>query len=414
MNQQSLSQNYSRVVNLLIFIFPIVIISMQVAGDIVLFVLAMMGIYIAISRRLSPFAIKEIEVFSYLTFGYFIAICLSVVFSGQVAELAHYIPRDFYFLFAPFIALSLYKADINLNYLLNGLKITLLLLGVISYIGHLEGIYRPSGVINPAIYANIAVSMFIIVFIFLPYSSLKNKIFSILSLLSGLIVIVAAGTRGAWLTLIFLFVVYLFFLYKQKTRSSRVVLISVALMILGIFLYGSMNEHVKYRLSVAYDQITYYHSSESKVYNPITARLTMYEAAIDNIEDVPFFGHGLRTSNITLFKNNTKPLSTILARFNHLHNGFLTSYYNGGIVSLSALLLLLFLPLRIFMQANSQNRENPIFIAGALIPLGFLGHGMFNILLGDTYMNGSYIFFLALFLLLTNKSNKTRNFRVLS
>ena len=66
------------------------------------------------------------------------------------------------------------------------------------------------------------------------------------------------------------------------------------------------------------------------------------------------------------------------------------------------------------MQANSQNRENPIFIAGALIPLGFLGHGMFNILLGDTYMNGSYIFFLALFLLLTNKSNKTRNFRVLS
>ena len=123
MIKQSLHQNYSRVVNILIFIFPIVVISLQVVGDIVLVILAMMGIFIAISQKLSPFKIKEIKVFSYLGTGYFIAICLSVIFSGQPLELAHFIPRDFYFLFAPFIALSLYKADINLNYLLNGLKI---------------------------------------------------------------------------------------------------------------------------------------------------------------------------------------------------------------------------------------------------------------------------------------------------
>ena len=122
MIDQSLGSNYSRVVNVLIFIFPIVIISLQVAGDIVLFILAMMGIYIAISKKLSPFIIKEIQVFSYLTIGYFAAVCLSVLFSGQVTELAHYIPRDFYFLFAPFIALAFYKAEINLNYLLTGIK----------------------------------------------------------------------------------------------------------------------------------------------------------------------------------------------------------------------------------------------------------------------------------------------------
>ena len=131
MIEQSLGKNYSRLVNVLIFIFPIVINTLQVAGDIVLFVLAMLGIFTAISQKLSPFTIKETKVFSYLTIGYFTAVCLSVLFSGQMAELAHYIPRDFHFLFAPFIALALYKAEINRNYLIVGAKISLLVMGMI-------------------------------------------------------------------------------------------------------------------------------------------------------------------------------------------------------------------------------------------------------------------------------------------
>ena len=66
MTEQSFGERYSKCVNVLIFIFPIVINSVKVAGDIVLFVLAMMGIFIAISQKLSPFIIKEIKVF-YLT-----------------------------------------------------------------------------------------------------------------------------------------------------------------------------------------------------------------------------------------------------------------------------------------------------------------------------------------------------------
>ena len=79
MIEQPLGQKYSQFVNILILIFPIVINTLQVAGDIVLFILAMMGVFVAISQKLSPFAIKEIKVFSYLTIGYFTAVCLSFV-----------------------------------------------------------------------------------------------------------------------------------------------------------------------------------------------------------------------------------------------------------------------------------------------------------------------------------------------
>ena len=80
MIERSTRKIYSQVVNVLIFIFPILINSLQVAGDLVLFILAMMGIFIAISQKLSPFLIKEIKVFSYLTIGYFTAVFISVQF----------------------------------------------------------------------------------------------------------------------------------------------------------------------------------------------------------------------------------------------------------------------------------------------------------------------------------------------
>ncbi len=117
-----------------------------------------------------------------------------------------------------------------------------------------------------------------------------------------------------------------------------------------------------------------------------------------------FLVHGYRTSNVVLFQNDSSRTSKEIVNFNHLHNAYLTNYYNGGVVLLGALLLLLFVPLKIFIRANSQNRENNVFISGVFLTLGYASFGMVNILLGDTYMNGFYVFFLAIFLLLTNKS----------
>ena len=166
-----------------------------------------------------------------------------------------------------------------------------------------------------------------------------------------------------------------------------------------------INTHVKERVYSVYE-VTSSLILDEKTPSSSEMRYAMYRKAIKNIEEVPFFGYGLRTSNNSLFQNDSSSLGIVLARYNHLHNAYLTNYYNGGILLLVALLLLLFLPLRIFLKARSQNHENPVFIAGALLTLGYASFGMVNILFGDTYMNGFYVFFLAIFLLLTNKSIK--------
>jgi len=406
--EQPIGKVYSQVVNVLIFIFPTVVISLQVVGDIVLVILAIMGIYVAISKKLSPFTIIEIKVFSYLTFGYFIVICLSVLFSGQVAELAHYIPRDFYFLFAPFIALALFKAEININYLMISIKVALLILGLIVIEELVSGslmAHRPSGVMNPIIFGNLSVSLFFTALVFSRHEDFKYRILTVLSLLAGLLAIVASGSRGAWLSFFILLIFYLYFLSKQTTVIQKKFKFFIVLIISFIVFFGGTNQYVKDRAYSVYQMFSSL-IIEHKVPNSSGLRFAMYSKAINNIEEVPFFGYGLRTSNTSLFNNKSSVLERRLARFNHLHNAYLTNYYNGGILLLVALLLLLFLPLRIFLNANSQNRENPVFISGALLAVGYASFGMVNILLGDTYMNGFYTFFLAIFMLLHAQSVK--------
>jgi len=403
--EQSLGESYSRFVNVLIFIFPILINSVKVGGDIVLFILAVMGIFIAISQKLSPFNIKEIKVFSYLTAGYFIALCLTVLFSVKGLEQAHFLSRDLYFLFAPFIALAFYKAEINFSYLLAGVKVGLIVLGLISF-GQLEaGLSRASGVMNHDVFANLAVSMFFVVLVFFKDESFKYKIFTLVSLFSGLFVIIASGTRGAWLSFLLLLMGYCYFLCKQKALSSVRPKIILALIIAGVLSIASLNQSVQDRTHLAYTQTAAWLSGE-KTPNSVSLRLQMYKTSIDNTKDVPLFGHGLRTSNLVLYKFAPAEFQGYIVSFNHLHNAFLTNYFNGGIFLLGALLFLLFAPLWLFIKENSQNHEEPIFIAGALLTLGYASYGMVNILFGDVFMNAFYVFFLAIFLLFTTKSTK--------
>jgi len=417
MIEQSIGKKYSKAVNLLVFIFPIVINSLQVAGDIVLFILSMMGIFIAISQKLSPFSIKEIKVFSYLTFGYFIAVCLSVLFSGQVIELLHYVPRDFHFFFAPFIALALFKAEIDIRYFLLGVKVALIVLGIIiiNQLLNTEILWsqRPSGIMNAAVFGNLSVMMFFIPLVFIQNESLKHKILTLLALLSGLFIIVASGTRGAWMSLILLFGFYFYFFYKQNIKSNTITKTFLIIIVAFIVSFSVLNQPLKDRVYSIFTETSNwvsngvsYEESENTIINSTGFRLEMYRMAIKKIADVPFFGHGYRTSNIVVFKDSKSFFGRSSYEFNHLHNAYLTNYFNGGIVLLGSLLLIIFVPLVIFIKANIKNRDNPVYISGVLVTLGYASFGMVNILLGDTYMNGFYVFFLAMLMLLTNKSIK--------
>jgi len=109
MSEHFASNKYSWFINSLLFIFPIVINSQKVIGDLILFILAITGFFITFFYKTSPFSVKELKIFNWLVLGYFAVICISILFSGKALELAHFISRELYFLFAPFVALAILK-----------------------------------------------------------------------------------------------------------------------------------------------------------------------------------------------------------------------------------------------------------------------------------------------------------------
>ena len=148
MSEHFLGKNYSWFVSGLLFLFPIGINTVKVSGDLILVILAVSGIVLSIFYKISPFSIKELRLFNWLTLGYFLVICLSILFSGKAAELAHFISRELYFLFAPFVALAIFKAKINITTILYGIKIALILLATLVYINSGSFDVRYSGVMN--------------------------------------------------------------------------------------------------------------------------------------------------------------------------------------------------------------------------------------------------------------------------
>ena len=186
----------------------------------------------------------------------------------------------------------------------------------------------------------------------------------------------------------------------MSSASSKIIAVLIITSVLSVV---SLNQSVQNRVHLAYSETSNWLSGE-KTQNSVSLRLEMYKTAIDNIKDVPLFGHGLRTSNIVLHNLVPTNFKGYIVSFNHLHNAYLTNYFNGGIFLLGALLFLLFAPLWLFIKENSQNHEEPIFIAGALLTFGYASYGMVNILFGDVFMNAFYVFFLAIFLPLTARS----------
>ena len=396
MSDHIFGKKYSYFVNVLLFVFPVVINSVKVAGDLVLVILAIAGIFVAISNKVSPFSIKELRLFSWLTLGYFLVVCISVLFSGQATELAHYIPREFAFLFAPFIGLAIYKAKINMHYLLLGLKVGLIVSGVIVINQYIVGVLRPAGVMNAEEFGNINVLlMFLAVSHFFDEGAF-NRFFSVIAFSVGSFVMVVNGTRGAWAVFLVLMIVCSFFFYKKHLVNNKkkiTFLMIVFTIVVGI---GSTNI-VRDRTNLAINEASEWINGESKA-SSVGLRLEMWKAGIKLIDDLPLTGYGYRNTNIPAAHHASDNTKKAIARFNHLHNDYLTHLIATGFSGLILVLALLFMPLKFFANHLRNEGLSSNSLMGVFLCISFSTIGLVTVVFGSTYMNALYVLLMAVLL----------------
>jgi hypothetical protein len=125
-------REYSNFMIALLLAFPVLINSVKIFGNLILFIFVIFGVYISIPEKKNPFQMPELKLFSWLMVGYFRVMLFSMlVADGLNAEFYH-LGRKLHFLLAPFIALALFQIDLPLKRLLLSLKFGLIIIGIIA------------------------------------------------------------------------------------------------------------------------------------------------------------------------------------------------------------------------------------------------------------------------------------------
>jgi O-antigen ligase len=406
MPERSVSKKYSLFVNTMIFLFPIVIGTIKVAGDLILFFLALAGIFIAISYKVSPFSVKEIKLFSWLMLSYFLVVVLSILLSGKALELMHYSSRELYFLFAPFVALAIIKAEADLAFLWIGIRVALILLGVIAYYGVFIDVPRYSGVMHPNVFGDISVIMtlFILIHLSLNRHIRAENMLSVIAIFFGFSAIILSQDRMAWLVLIIFSPFYLALLFKLKVHLKKYILILIMLLCASIFVSTLIQDKVYTKLvdraALSVQEVTNWADGTKRV-SSVGTRLTMWEGSLKALPDMPWSGFGYRNSINEVSKYFSKYEKSVILRYNHLHNIYIEHLISRGVLGILSILALLSIPLFVFISRLKDMEAN---LVGVVLISSFAILGMTHAVFGVVFMSAFFVFFLSIFLPLSIKN----------
>jgi len=396
-----LSARYDYFVIALILSFPLVINSVKIIGNLILLILVFFGIYVLFKERRSPFKIPELQVFSYITFGYFAVMLISIVQTeGWINELSH-LGRKAHFALAPLIALAIYKVNIPFKQLLISFKFGLILIGLILIYQDLQGSDRPSGMINANIFGDIALSSVFISLVNFFNEKLKEKLFTLVSVGLGVYAVVLSGNRGTFLTLIILSLVYFLTIYKKQLSGNLKRVVSVIFFIFLTIYAVSIHPRTQSGINRAVDNTLSWVSGD-EIQSSAGERLEMWKAGLKAFKDSPLIGYGYRNSTAAA-QNYT---SQDIKQYTHLHSEYVTNLVSAGIIGLLSMLALLVIPLRYFLMSLHEDKAHQYCVAGILLCASYMSLGITHIAFGEEHINAFFVLLLAF--LLTKVTTKTK------
>jgi O-antigen ligase len=389
----------------LILAFPISIISIKILGPLIYVLLALVGMYYAVSKRASPFSIKELKLFSWLTFGYFMVMALSVALSNEPTNDWVHLSRKAQFLIAPFVGVSLYCIEVPIKTILKSLKTGVIFAGMTVLIQYGIGGYgsRLSGMFNPNTFGDIVTVMTLLSVADILKEKKSDYILSLFSVSFGAIAVVLSASRSSIIVLSLLLFIYGVMMHikmeEKRIKSWAIVLFGIVMLGAGSLMTGVIGK----RMNLMQSEVHQWERGENRT-GSVAVRLEMYRAGIKAFLDAPVMGYGYRNANEVASRYLSGEVSRDIRHYSHLHNEYLTNAVNAGVVGLMMLLALFLLPLKRFLS-NPKIRKNTSSAAGVFLILGFMLNGILHASLQWEYQNSFFAFFLALFLLKASGEN---------
>jgi len=396
MSDTHLSKGYSNFVITLLLLFPVLINSVKILGNLILLILVFLGAYVAITERKNPFKIQELKVFTWITFGYFCVMLLSILMANGLSAEFHHLGRKAHFLLAPLIALAIYQVNLHLKTFLLAIKTGVIIIGIIVTVQFLLGSTRPSGMINANIFGDIAVAMLFLSVIQVFSEKPKEQIITFVTVIAGIVAVFLSGSRGSWLSFIILSIVFIALIYKPFLSGYKKRQLFIVIFFSVLFSFIGTQTDAGKKITDAIVNIQSWDGGD-QTYTSSGIRMEMWESSLEAAKQSPWFGYGYRNSNIEVSKYVDSHNQTVAA-FTHLHNEYLTNLLAGGIFGLLSMLALIFVPMFVFVQ-KLKNKETYYYASmGILLCTAYATFGFTHIAFGEEHVNAFYVLLLALLL----------------
>ena len=233
-------------------------------------------------------------------------------------------------------------------------------------VDYIQGVYsfrysRPSADVNPMRYATISLVVASFVLNFWLVNQFKSKAASVLfvvAVVGGLIACILTQTRGVWLAIPLLCLLYVCFFFGGRGRLKLLSGVVVLIMFVAV---STQHSFVEQRINTTTKNLERYVDGDN--YSSLGVRLDMYKASLILVSYRPILGHGLGA-----FKEKSKALRDegvigddihkAVGRFSTPHNEFFQALVEKGLVGLVLTVLMFVVPGLIFYRAlRAKNKQ---------------------------------------------------------
>lgn len=359
----------------LLFLFPILSLSVRHWLSGVFTLIVMLSLYYAWHSLKS---LQREEKILFAIFGfYFFSILLSSTVTGWGEHSYHRLGTEMkYLAFFPFY---LYVRQHPVAW--QGLIMTIPLGGIVMGLQaihdtYFSGIGRANGIYGPIIFGDLAVLLAIFSLIFALTNRAKFWVgINLLAAVMAMLAVIYSGSRNAWLAAIVSLVI-LPFLIGTRTTIWRVSGGYVGILAVTVIMIICTPYSITSRFGVATGEFkSYFHHNLSMTDQKIDGtsvgeRLEMWRSSLVIIKNNPLLGVGPGNlpEKINQLPDHDTPKSKI--RAGHVHNAYFEMMGTLGILGFSALLLMLFYPLYVFV--NNRHHDQRIASLGIVLMSGFM------------------------------------------
>lgn len=328
-----------------------------------------------------------------LTLAFFAAAALSIAVSGDYSGWFRPLKKLSELAATPLLALLLVHAGAGLRFMLQTIRITVVLLFLVAVAESFGGMARPGGAVSPLVFGHVAVLLGFFSLVPVPLEHRMQRLWSLVAFLCGITAAMISQSRITLIEAIFLGLNVLFLWHRAGLLSRRARL-QVAVVFVALFALA-VNMHIYRRFEQAFrDYQVFTHQGIWD--NSAGQRLLMWESGLKAAAKKPWFGWGMhRTQQAAASELKDPAVIAQVLEHHNLHNEYVNTLAGRGLVGLLSLLALLGVPYGLCMRRARDPRRLALCGIGALLSLGYAVSGLTFQAFGDDAMNVIYALFLS-------------------